>query len=139
VAVRPNPPRPPQRRWRRYLGPANSWRRVWLTGIGAGCALALFAAILAAAMGSGSGGSLSTKQPTVALPASSDVADSSQPPDVAPVDTPAEEPTVEQPVDVPTDTPVEEAPADTPTPEDVVPTDTPVEEIPTDVPPDAEP
>jgi hypothetical protein len=132
MGLRPNRPARPERNWRRYLGPPNSWRRVVWTGIGGGVALALVAALIATAVGGSGFGSLNKTQPTTVAPSSSDVADQSQPPtEVAPTDTPVEV----APVDTPTDVPVEETPVDTPTDVPVVPTDTPVDQAPPDVPP----
>jgi hypothetical protein len=133
VGVRPNRPVRPERNWRRYLGPPNSWRRVVWTGIGGGVALALVAALIATAVGGRGFGSLNNAQPTGGAPItnSSDVASNTE----APTPEPATDTPVEQPNDVITATPVEEAPVDTPTEEPVVPTDTPVDETPTDVPP----
>ena len=135
---RTSPGRPPglergERNWRCYLGPPNSWRRVVLTGIGGGAALALVAALIASVVGGGGFGSLDKKEPTAVAPVSnsSDVADDTQPP----ADVPVEEPAVEEPVEAPTEEPtVEEPAADTPT-EELLPTDTPVKEAPTEVPP----
>jgi hypothetical protein len=141
-ARRAGPGRPPslqrgERSWRRYLGPPNSWRRVVLTGVGGGVALALVAALIASVVGGGGFGSLDKKQPTAVAPAagSSDVADDVQPPEEAPVEEPTvEEPTVEAPTEEPT---VEEPAADTPT-EEILPTDTPVVEPPVETPPAGE-
>ena len=135
MGARPNDPYRPERNWRRLLGPPNSWRRVVLTGVAGGVALALVASLIAAAAGGGGGGSLNRKQSTpISIAGSSDVADSSQPPAAVPVDTPIED----VPTDVPTDVPVEIPTEELATEEPVVPTDTPVEEVPTDVPPAAE-
>jgi hypothetical protein len=118
---------PSQPRWRGYLGPPNSWRRVVLTGIGGGVALALFAAIVMAVVDSAGTSSVSSTQPTDSPPASAGNATAGNNQATVPADTPiAAQPKVAESTDVPVDTPAKERPARTPTPEEVVPTHTPV-------------
>ncbi len=115
----------PRPRWRRWLGPADSWRRVVLTGVAAGVTLAFVAALVMGLVGGGGGGSLNDKKPTPAVPAAGPV-------DTGPVETEApteqpvvETPTEEAPVEVPT-----EAPTEVPTEVSAEPTPTPPEEPP---------
>ncbi len=95
-------------------------------------ALALFAAIVMAVMDSGSTSSVSSKQPTVAAPASSGSAPARTNDQASvPTDTPlpVAQPTVDDSAPAATDTPPKERPARTPTPAEVVPTRTPVPKV----------
>lgn len=96
-----------------------------LAGIGGGVALAIFGAIIAVAIGGGSGGSLA---PKATLPPISDGGNNVPIATDVPVETP-----VEVPTEVPTEViPTEMVPTETPVAEE--PTETPVEEQPTEIP-----
>ena len=121
-----NPPRrePSSRRWGRWLGGPDSWRRIVVTGATAGVTLAFVAALIAALVGGG-GGSLNKNEPTVAPPAAGGSGAPTQRPAF---DTPTQEIVV---ADTPTREPLL---VNTPTEALVEPTDTPVLEKPTAVP-----
>ena len=116
MAVRNRPrPEPRWRRFSRWLGGPDSWRRIAFTGITAGVTLAFVAALITGLIGGG-GGSLDGDEPTV-------VPGGGGPVDPGLVDT-VEEPAL--------DTPTPEAPIEEPPTE--VPTEAPVEPPPTEVP-----
>jgi len=99
---------------------------VW-TGIGAGVALAIVGALIAAAFAGGGGGSLATKaEPTSVVSDGGGAVDA--PTDVPVLETPAEAPTAQS-----TEEPIATEPAPTEGRNDATPTEAPVEQ-PTDVP-----
>ena len=121
---------PPGDRWRRWLGPPDSWRRITITGATAGVTLAFVAALVAALVTGGGGSSLDERTPTAAPPAGGPVdtgAVETAPPAVdtaLPTDTPVEVPEEPTPIELPpeptaTEVIIEETPTppEQPTPE----------------------
>jgi hypothetical protein len=120
-------------RWRRWLGPVESWRRIVVTGAAAGLVLAIFAGVIAAVVSDG-GGSLDGTPPTAAAPIvpvdggveppQVEPPQVEPPPAAVPTEPPVEQPT-EPPVESPTEPPLEPSatpppPADEPTPVETV-------------------
>ncbi len=108
---------PPPGRWRRLLGGPNSWRRIVLSGIGAGLVVAFVAALAASFIGDSESSSLDPVTPT-APGAAPDTGDDVQPPaDEPPGDEPPpppDEPADDQPQ--PTEPPDQPAPTEPPPP-----------------------
>ncbi|MCH8007433.1 MAG: hypothetical protein IIC91_01075 [Chloroflexi bacterium] len=98
-----------QPRPRRWLGGRDSWRRIILTGIAGGLALAILAVLVSSVCGGGSG-SLDEDEPT-AIPTAADVGPVADVPTDVPIDT--EVPVLDTPAPTATDAPVLEPTATT--------------------------
>ncbi len=100
-----------QSRSQRWLGARDSWRRIILTGIAGGIALAILAVLVSSVCGGGSG-SLDEEEPT-ALPTAADVGPDAGVSTIVPTDAPVdtEVPVLETPSPTATDAPVPEATA----------------------------
>ncbi len=126
----------PLSRWsRRLLGGRDSWRRIAATGVGGGIALAVFAALIAAAVDGSGSSSLDGPTPTPVIFTGGDggPADTPLPPiTIVPTPLPTQPgvPPTESP---PTAAPPTEPPAPSDTPP-LAPTETPPPEAPTATP-----
>jgi len=86
----------------RWLGSRNSWRRIILTGIAGGMALAILAVLVSSVCGGGSG-SLDEDEPT-AVPTAVDVGPGANVPTDVPIET--DVPVLDTPAPTATDEPV---------------------------------